>query len=292
VPDVPVASALLDSEPFGGSSPLGITIRDDGGGAATIWAPDLFGGTTYVYDEDLNPMGSFPSPTGLATTTGIAYDPGAGTLWYINGDTGQLVEADLAGVATGNVISCLPTSGGLPSGLSYNPNGDGGAGTFIYLDITSDDVFEITRASAVVRQIPQSCLADGSGGVFGNGPAFTCGFIEVLAGPLAGGAVDRAVVIDSSTGADLGSTTELFSITGDTFLNGLVRHPANPSGIMYVIGNSTSTIFKVDPADIACTCPILPPVTSSCTPDVPTPSARRSGRRSCSAARRTSTTST
>jgi hypothetical protein len=220
---------------------------------ATIWASELFGGTTYVYDEYLNPTGSFPSPTGLATTSGIAYDPSAGTLWYIDGDAAELVESDLAGVPTGNVISCLPSSGGLVSGLSYNPDGDGGAGTFIYIDIVGDDVFEITRSSAVVRQIPQSCLdADGSSGVFGNGTAFSCGFIEVLAGSVDVAAVDRAVLIDSSTGADLGLTTELLVTTGDTFLNGFVRHPADPNGLMYVIGNATNTIFTVDPAD----CPV------------------------------------
>ena len=252
-PDVAVPGGLISSVPFNGLSPLAITIRSDGGAAATIWAPGLFDGTTYVYDQALAFQGSFPSPTGLATTTGIAYDPVNGTLWYINVDNLTIVEANLAGVATGNVITCVPTAngGGLPAGLCYNPDGDGGSGTFLYNDIIVDDIFEITRTGGLVSQIPKSCADDGAGGAaFGNGIDCTCNGIEVLVGSSSFGTTERAVLIDPVTGEDAGAATELFTVTGDTFINGIVRHPTAPSTRLYVVGSATNTLFIINPADL------------------------------------------
>ena len=231
---------ILFTGSFVSGSPLGITQAPDG----SVWAADLFSGVTEIFDADLNPTGTINHPTGTATTTGITYNDATGTIWWINADTSTLVEGNLDGTATGNTIALTLGAGGLPAGVSYH----NATGWYFYVDIANDDIFAIDETGAVIAgyPVPQTSGDDGTGS-FGNGLDALGDGLDVLFGASTGTQVTDVVATDLS-GVNTGPITPVGQTT-DTFINDVVRSRQEPNGVMYLVGNSTSTIYAVFPAE-------------------------------------------
>ncbi len=237
---------ILFSGAFSPGSPLGITMNTNG----DIWVADISSGETVRYDDQLNVIETISHPTGTATTTGVAWDSQNGTLWWLNADSASLVEGDTQGDATGNTISVTVSSGGLPAGIEY----DAATNAFYYIDIATDDIYAIDRSGNVLTDypVPQTGYDDGSG-LFGNGMDVVGGIFDVLVGTSAEGQTTRAVPTDfMGNNLDVSSETDL-TATGDTFINDLVRSRINPNGIVYVVGNSSSTIYAMEPTNLGLT---------------------------------------
>ena len=242
------AGDVLFSAPFSPGSPLGITQAPDG----TVYVADLFSGETVIYDENLNELVTILDPIGeqlgAGATSGIAYDTVNDTLWWINdfgNGTADLVEGFTDGTATGNTIPLTISATGLAAGVEYSPLLD----AFFYVDIGADDIYAVDRSGNVLvgYPAPQTDYDDGSG-LFGNGLDVRGNQLEVLVGLSADGQASRGVLTDRF-GNNLGLETSL-TATGDTFMNDITRSRILPDEIMYVVGNSTNTIFAVDPQDL------------------------------------------
>ncbi len=235
---------ILFSGTFAPGSPLGITMNASG----DIWVADISSGETVRYDQDLNIIETVSSPTGTAVTGGIAWDSQNNTLWWLNSDTNTLVEGDTGGNTTGNTISVTASSGGLAAGIEY----DAATDAFYYIDIVTDDIYGIDRSGNVLAGYPVAQTGyDTGGGLSGNGLDVVGGILDVLVGT--SGEVDRAVPTDYlGNNLDISTETDL-SATGDTFMNDLVRSRINPNTIVYVVGNSSSTIYAMEPTNLGLT---------------------------------------
>ena len=142
---------------------------------------------TWEYTPDLTLMRSFEHPRldFFSYTPGVAWmppehtpDPAAfpdGTLWWLDVLTDNddevvylthaiLVEGDLDGTPTGRQVevpvgpAAPPWTSGLPSGLSYDPDAEGGAGDgtglFYYVDVINNDVWAIGLDGTVAEGYP------------------------------------------------------------------------------------------------------------------------------------------
>ena len=231
---------ILFSAPLTGSA-LGITMAPDG----TIWVADLFSGTTAVFDDALNSLGTINDPIGPVGgppfTSGIAYDSVNDTLWWLS-DNGAgsavLVEGFRDGTATGNTIT-LPTSG-LAAGVEYSELLD----AFFYVDIGNDDIYAVNRSGTplVGYPAPQTDLDMGQG-LFGNGLDIFGNRLDVLATEVD---IQPQAVYTDRFGNNLGIQTDL-SATADNFVNDIVRSRLDPDGILYVVGNATGTLYAIEP---------------------------------------------
>ena len=225
-----------------GSSALGITQDLDG----TVYVADISNGTTQTFDADLNATGSFNHPVLAGEITGgVAYNATTETLWYQSVNTGSaqstLLEANLDGTATGNTIA-LPNSGGLLTGVEYSPE----LGRYYYVDISNDDIVAVDQDGNLVPGYPVPQTSGDTGeGAFGNGLDVLGGGLDVVFGAIADGQATDAVVTDLN-GVNVGASTP-FAQTGDTFVNDITRSRIAPNEIMYVVGNSSSTIYAVEP---------------------------------------------
>jgi len=236
----PSPGDVLNAVVHNGESPLGIGQADDG----TIYVADLFNNLTHSYNQALVFQGTIPSPGG-AQTTGVTYDGGSGTLWFLDSSVAPnaMIETDLAGVPTGS--SCGLPNGGLGAGLAYQNS----TGLFFFVDIVEDAIYAVDGACALQGgyPVPQT---NGAGGNFGNGMDVCDTTFDVLFGTANAGQTTDAVITDLS-GADTGPTTPV-GATGDTFINDVVRDRLAPNEHMFLVGNATNTIFDVFPASKTC----------------------------------------
>ncbi len=231
---------VLLTAPYPEGAPLGITMSP----AGDIWVADLFSGNTVRYNSSLFVQETIPHPT-FGTTTGVAYDTVNDTIWWLDSDFPALVEGDLTGAFTGNFIILPVSVGGLAAGVEYDPALD----AFFYVDIAADDIFAVDRTGAVLPgyPVPQTSLDTGAG-LFGNGLDVIEGRLDVLVGLIPDGQATQSEVTDIF-GNNLGVNTPMTSIP-DTFINDLVRSRLDPNGVVYVVGNATSTIYALEPANL------------------------------------------
>ncbi|MHC4910795.1 MAG: hypothetical protein ACYTF9_13880, partial [Planctomycetota bacterium] len=165
-----------------------------------------------------------------------------------------LIEITLDGVETGNVIVYPPFDVNT-TGLCYDPTGNGGAGTFWFVELTNDQLYEVRRDGTLVNPdgTPQTCLDDGSG-LFGNGVSVhpVTGTLEVLVGEIASGDANQIVPVDRVTGETIGPVTGLQALQdlGETATRGFIRDRDDPNGRMWVTGRTIQVIVEIDPTDL------------------------------------------
>lgn len=205
----------------------------------------------FTFDPDFT---AIPETLGPPFASGLTYDNVNGTLWIMvaqdNAGAGwTMYEVDLSGAPTGNTISD-PAFGGLAADVEHDAVTD----TFWYVDIVADQVHNVNRAGAELNVVPQSCLAVGGDGVFGNGCDVSNGVLEVLVGELTSetGTADRAVPISTVDGSTLGdcsfgcsSVTSI--VTESTFTSGICRDRLVP-GVMHVVASGGDLMIAVEAA--------------------------------------------
>ncbi len=124
---------------------------------------------TYELTPELAVVRSFEHPvveelTSSASTTGVAYDAGAETLWWLNvEDEGfdvfraLLLEGDLDGAATGRRIE-LPVADAAPApGTTGRPGGlafDAATGRFFFTDRANDDLWAVDTLGVALGGYP------------------------------------------------------------------------------------------------------------------------------------------
>jgi hypothetical protein len=253
-PNVDAARAdpgdVIDQVTLANDAPLGITMSSDG----LIYVADLFAGLTEVFDVDLTSQGTIPNPViAGGVTTGVAYNPGTETLWFMNvvqqqdGTVTQsaLYEATLNGAATGTVVQ-VPNNGGavVPTGVEFDP----ATNAFFYVDIAGDDIYALGLDGVVLDgyPVPQTGEDDGNG-LLGNGLDVLGGTLEVLTGtPNVDPGADRIVRTDLLGNTITTAISGLVTSTGDEFINDIVRSRVAPNEVIYVVGNATGTLFAVE----------------------------------------------
>ncbi|MEM1089687.1 MAG: Ig-like domain-containing protein [Pseudomonadota bacterium] len=235
---------VLLSAPYPEGSPLGITMSPEG----DIWVADLFSGNTVRYNSSLFIEETIQHPS-FGTTTGVAFDSSTNTLWWLDADFPAMVQGDL----DGNFLNFFipPTSpGGLITGVEYDATLD----AFFYIDIVTDDIYAVDRLGNLLPgyPVPQTSLDTGAG-LFGNGLDVIEGKLDVLVGEISAGQVTQSEITDIF-GTSLGVNTPLTAIPDD-FINDLVRSRLDPNGVVYVVGNATSAIYAVEPANLTLATP-------------------------------------
>ena len=246
-PHAPGQLLLSAPIPLTGASPLGITIAGNG----DIYVSDITQGKVVQYDSSLvferiidDPIGPRVGG-GNNATTGVAYDSVNNTLWFLDAIVPRLVESDLDGDPTGNVITLSIAAGGLATGVEYDATTD----AFYLLDIVADDIYAFGR-DGVVRPgypVPQTSFDTGAG-LFGNGLDVIDGNLDVLVGLSTETRVTRSVLTDL-LGVSTGAETPLTTVN-DTFINDIARSRTQPNRLVYVVGNATDTVYAVEPSNL------------------------------------------
>lgn len=243
---------------YPGGAAFGITVieADD-----TVAVTDLNDGNLYLFDRNLNPTGTILLPGFVAgdTVTGVTWEPGTNTIYFINSTQGTLYQMDSTGLQLGTFPIASPAGGAL-GGMTMNCAGNG----FIIDDIANDIYFEtdLTGAPTGLTFNNPANFPVGTG-AFGNGITVNAagdGY-DVPVGTLAAGQVDQITRIDCM-GNQVGCAEAVGAGTfiADDFVNGVANTSEGPGGLIgeyrYVVGNASDRIFANEVI-----CDPCPPVT-------------------------------
>ncbi len=258
----------IDEEDFGaGWSPYGLAMTPDG----RLFVADFgLNRRTHELTPSLEVMRSFTHPAvaqldPFPATEGVAYDPAAGTLWWLNIEQqagtffrAMLLEGDLDGTPTGRRVTIPPLTDTTeaevrPLGLAFDPAthrfyvGASTEAPFVTTLWAVDSTGTVVPGYPVEQQAYPGGVAvgpdafggwDPDGGPVGEGAPGEPEAVrfEMAVAPPGGALTDRFVVVDSA-GRDLGLETPLPDVSGGTMFGSFTGEPlrsrVDPNGVAY-----------------------------------------------------------
>ncbi len=257
----------LDPDLAFGWDPYGLAMTPDGRlFVADFTAPWM----TFELTPELEILRAFEHPTvaeltPFAATEGAAYDPAAGTLWWLNIEQqagaffrAMLLEGDLDGTPTGRRITIPPLTDSTgaevrPLGLGFDP-----ATHRFYVGASTEAPFVTTlwavdTTGTIASGYPVEQTAypggvavgpDAFGGWDPDGGPDSTGApgepeavrFEMAVAPPGAALTDRFVVVDSA-GRSLGLETPLPDVSGGTMFGSFTGEPlrsrVDPNGVAY-----------------------------------------------------------
>lgn len=237
---------------FDGST-SGLTMNDEG----DIWVADTWTGTTTKFDPFLNEVETFMHPSGDESAgynrqiSGITYDNKNNTLWWMRPDFGEIVEGQLDGTPTGNVIYFSSSNNDEASGLTYDRLTD----AFFYVDNQVDEIYAVDRSGNVldgypVQQTDYAVEVQGEG-IDGFGLDVIGGIMEIMISKDADS--DRQFLVPTDyMGNNLGEAYET-DLSGISYFDGLdaVRSRLEPNEVVYVTDDIyLQQVCAVKPVDL------------------------------------------
>ena len=205
-----------------------------------FWITAFLDNRIYKYSTNLEEiLDTIPSPFEVFEfTTGITYNSLADTLLVTNAGSGQIVEINKQGLATGRVFE-VPflenprTSERTVRGLAFDPSGDDGAGSIYLVEIMGTLVYEVSLGGELLRSFVHPEDPDGFPGRGQHTQAAGIDLIHSETGELSGlwltGIRNRENRL-FKIAADGSYTGISFSLdaAGGT-VSGILRHPFEPA---------------------------------------------------------------
>ncbi len=170
---------LIARRPFARLSPQDIAHDETDG---TFWITVFLDNEIYHYSPDLTePLGSIDSPfQPVGFATGLAYNSRDDTLLVADALAETVIEIDKTGTPTGREITPEFLDG--PSdrflrGMSFDPNGDGGRGSFYVVEMLGTVIYEFSLTG---ERLQHFVHPDDPDGFPGDGGSTVSSDVEIV----------------------------------------------------------------------------------------------------------------
>ncbi len=150
--------------PFHTVAPQDIAMDADG----TFWITAFLDNKICHYDASLKTsLGQIPYPVSGTYPTGIAYNSTADTLLVTDALSSRIIEIGKDGVPTG--LSIAPSfdprsTAPFLRGMAYNPHGDFGNGSIVFVEVSGALIYEITLDGRTINKLPHPDTPVGTSG--------------------------------------------------------------------------------------------------------------------------------